>query len=279
MKIKINEEVIFVCTCKNPEPLPTMIMSVLSQNVLPAEILIRLEGDPSGLSNFYFEQALSLAKIKKVKCSLEVSKSSGVRKARQALLDSARIKGYPYMWMGDDDVFYEANYLEELRKHFDIRHDTHVFAWFSGFKADVSNTRKYENFSLDIHDKIAGVADNYNLIYDLGEEETQEYSVIRTLDTGACIFRLDRCRNANFSIRDKHTNASGEDTVFALQLNAEGYRGLFAPRAAAWHLEKPSGSAYTEFNARGEMLLAMCDAHGWDREVLKEYMPYIWDKL
>lgn len=286
MKTIKAKKVVAVCTTvSNGEALAMMLLSVLGQDLMPEEIFIYCAGEPLGTDSFYLKQCMALARIKQVRIVIEAGPNNGVRKNRDHLLEYARRNGFDYAWMVDDDVFFESDYLwqlcrlkDALRK--ELKSEPDKVAWYTGFKADVSNTRGYKDFQLDIKDKLDGSYNgvSVNHIYDVSLTGQQDFLMycpeVRTLDTGCALLSLMHCEDSKFTLRDDHLNAGGEDTAFALQLCNAGYSGKFNPCAASWHLEKPN-PRFDEFAARGEMLLSLCEQYGWDKAPLEEFMPWL----
>lgn len=263
-----------ITTTGNVQALQMALSSVLMGHILPARILLRFEGQFPAFANFYLEQLSELARVRGVEFSLNVAKSSGVRAARDWLLDNCATE---YLWMGDDDAIYMPHCLAEFHDAImglesSLRADE-FWGYVVGTKPDLNNRRGYQDFSTEPRD--AETAENhssFNQFYK-GKGTTVLH---HHLDTGNVVFNVRKLRVAGirFSVYEKSYNAGGEDTLFALMSNKAGLQGYFRTRADAIHLEKPE-IRFNEFAARKTMLLRDCQIQGIDPAEVQDMMPWV----
>lgn len=244
---------------------------------LPAQINLRLEGDFPGINSFYLEQIACLAKMRGVRFSFELFRSTGVRDSRDWQIENCRTT---WLWMLDDDVIPHADCLNAYYNGMSSLQEKGGLnpTFLAGSKCDVSNRRNYPNFDLKTYSPehvVEGA--NHSLVYDyntcLGK-----IAKTQVLDTGNVLFCVSVIREAGCKFRqfEDSLNPSGDATTYSLVLAKAGLHGYFCPAAIAYHLEKPNGG-FNEFHARGEMLLRMCEVKGFDKNIVKKYfMPAIW---
>ena len=256
----------------NTQALLLCLSSVLTTETVPAAIQIRLEGEFPSFNNFYLEQIAALAKFRGVQFSFSVFNSTGVRDSRDWQISNC---GTPLLWLVDDDVVLDSMCLEAYEAAYRSgKLSSPDIAFLAGSKGDVNNRRKYPGFDMAEHKAAdAGRLNNHSLFYNIRDCWAQGIPS-KVLDTGNVILdvKLIREKGCKFQLfaPDDRFNPSGDATTFSLVLNKAGLTGYFIPSARAYHLEKPDGG-FNEFHARGEMLLRLCDAKGFDKQVVKEY--------
>lgn len=290
MKIKpLAYNVAFVVSSRgNMQALTGCLTSIAMQQLLPCKVVIRLEGEIMGLSNFYFEQSVDLLRVMGIDVQIMCSKSSGVRRARTELLKS--VAGYPYVWMGDDDCVYDSACLSELivakdeaGKH--VRDDVQL-GWVQGSKPDVNNRRGYKDFSIEVREGLkANNDEGYNFFF-TGPGKTVLCS---SLDTGNVLFCMSAvCKNEGigespleemFNHTTPEYNSSGEDTLCALYLKSRSLYGVFRTSANCVHMEKQVGG-FDEFSARKNYIAATAIKNGYVTEAdadltLKTVLPWV----
>lgn len=267
----INRDITFAVTSTGNRALAMTLASVVNQIYKPGRVLIRLEGEYPSINDFYLEQVMDLGRVFGIEFMLCVSNSNGVREARDWLLDNCRST---YLWMGDDDVFYDPNCLWYLYKSMTECPDA---GFIQGCKPDVNNRRGYGDFNRrvhtnrDVHDRCS-----YNQFYVIDPVGPSALKVkTLTADTGNMLVNLNTLRqhNIRFTQFEVSANASGEDTLFAGAVAAAKLEGVFCPCASGFHLEKPTGG-FNEFGARTEMLYRAFEQKGYPKEVLEDFMPF-----
>lgn len=268
---KIAAHVVFgVNTVGNVQALSLCLLSVLQGEVLPAKIQIRCEGDLPVSNNFYLAQLSDLARLKGVEVSITRALSQGVRFARDWQISNASIET-PYLWMGDDDAVYDYRCLKNLIKahELDSKAEKNSAIFVSGTKVDVNNRRGYVNFELNKR-PIDELKDNcsFNHYYGIDEIDAR-YVKSYTADTGNLLIHthLVQSHGIRFSLFEDSTNCGGEDTLFALECWHNKRRGIYAPAAVAFHLEKEKIN-FSEFAARAEMLLRVSEQRGYSKELV-----------
>jgi hypothetical protein len=271
---KVNQDptvTVGISSKGNTQALTMCLTSVLTSSVLPLAIQVRLEGDPSGCSNFYFEQLASLASLRGVAFQFSVFKSTGVRDSRDWQVSNCQT---PWLWMLDDDVVVDHLCLEAYQEaSYPLGAD---LGFFAGSKPDVNNRRNYPVFDTTPVTKevfLMTSNHNHNLIY-RPSEFLGVSAPAEVLDTGNCILNVQKIKEVGIKFRQfpDQFNPSGDATTVSLALNKAGLKGFFVPAAVAYHLEKPNGG-FNEFEARGEMLLRLCEVKGYDKSILKNWMP------
>lgn len=261
----------------NTRALTLCLSSVLTGQLLPKGIQIRLEGAEPRFNDFYLEQIAELARVRGVEFSFSVHTSTGVRDTRDWQLDNCPTK---YLWLVDDDVVFDSECLLAYAAAYDNTYfDDPETAFFAGSKADVNNRRNYPGFKMqEFNWEHAKQVNNHSLLYDISDCRGHGVKT-PVLDTGNVVLHVERirakgCRFQLFDTDDRY-NPSGDATTFSLVLNKAGLSGMFIPSARAYHLEKPDGG-FNEFHARGEMLLRLCDVKGFDKGIVKQYwMPEV----
>jgi hypothetical protein len=156
------------------------------------------------------------------------------------------------------------------------------FVFFVGCKTDVNNRRGYPDFNSrknPASDLKPGCS--FNHLYDVPicTDRLSFIAVpVRTIDTGNCFLKLTwiNSRKVDFTPFEESYNCGGEDTLFAMQIAKKFAAGktYFLPQAIGYHLEKPATN-FSEFAARGEMLLRAAELLDLDKSILDEFMPYI----
>lgn len=285
-KTIVDDVSVGIASVGNVDALNLSLSSILNGNALPSRISLFLNGDIPSFKNFYLEQMASLARFHDVDFSINVGKASGVREARDVLMSQCQTK---YLWMADDDVLFDPNFLEEMIywivKYFELSPDV---AWLAGSKGDLNNRRGYDNFNVKVNDvPLDGLPDgsSYNHFYARRDDKNDKKFRLpktHTIDTGCVLFNMplvfDSCV---FNYFGTSTNSGGEDTVFAMQCLKEGWHGRFNPNAVSYHLEKEN-ARFNEFAARGEMVLRAADLMKLDTETLTklkgEFMPWLFNK-
>lgn len=253
----------------NTKALLMCLASILNGTKLPQAILIRFEGDIPSFGDFYYEQLAALARFKGVEWWMRDAKSQGVRVARDFLLDNCPTK---FLWMCDDDVIYEHDCLEHFYNVLVPCAETKL-SYFCGTKGDVNNRRGYGNFKMDIHKK-EDVYPNcpFNWFYD--KEDCKGLTApIYTMDTGNALICVPniRAKGIKFNQFGDSLNSGGEDTIFALECLKADLEAFIVPSARAYHLEKPGQLNFSEFAARAEMVMRVCDL----RQYKKEHIDYM----
>lgn len=264
---KGNTKALLMCLC-----------GVLNSEFHPHHIQIRLEGNEvPGFNDFYFEQLCALANIKGVDVQISVFKSTGVRDSRDWQLQNCKTR---YMWLVDDDIVPHSRCFEsyvsilEVFKA-DLTKEPVVF--LAGSKCDVNNRRGYPHFDMALKGKeyLASTKfHNHSYRYDLNDTWGTLFPT-KVLDTGNVFLAPDMIKKLGVTFRqfDEQFNPSGDATTFSLALAKAGLVGYFVPSAIAYHLEKPGGG-FNEFEARGEMLLRLCDVKGYDHQIVRDWwMP------
>lgn len=288
MKIRpIAKTTVFVVSSRgNMQALTGCLTSIALQHLLPGEVVIRLEGEIMGLSNFYFEQAVDLLRVMGVRVFISCAQSKGVRAARSELVDA--VEGHEYIWMGDDDCVYDANCLSELLVAKDealkyVRDDT-LLGWVQGSKPDVNNRRGYKDFSIEIREgQKANNDEGYNFFF-TGPGKTVLCS---SLDTGNVLYLVENIMKRMpsdthedyylgrmFNHMDVEYNSSGEDTLCALFLRSRNLFGVFRTSANCVHMEKQVGG-FDEFSARKNYITAAAELNGYDATNLQSVLPWV----
>lgn len=274
----LNNVTFGVNSVGNTQALYMCLASVLNATVLPKRIQIRFEGELPSFGNFYMEQLAEFARFRGVEFLMTVSKSQGVRVARDWQLDNCPT---PLLWMGDDDIVYAYDCLEYLFKGADdLGMAKNKVAYLCGTKGDLNNRRGWGNFKMDVH-KRKDVFDNcaFNWFYDKKDCEGA-YAKIFTCDTGNCLINvaLVRCAGIRFNVFAESVNSGGEDTIFALECGHHKLQAFIVPSAQAFHLEKPTVN-FGEHAARAEMVLRVAELRGYAGEhmeyVRKIFMPWL----
>jgi hypothetical protein len=262
-------------SCKgNIQALLLCLSSICNATFRPARIQVRLEGELSGIANFYLEQLSDLARLRGIEMSFALCRSTGARDSRDWQLQHCATK---WLWMLDDDVIADADCLEA---YLSVSPGTASSDFLAGSKCDVNNRRNYPFFDMCPQRPLPLREDaNHSLVYDV-DFCWAICAPTKALDTGNCLLNVTSIRNARVTFRQfpDQLNCSGDGTTFWLALEHAGLVGYFVPSAVAYHLEKPGGG-FNEFNARGEMLLRLCDVKGWNKESLRKYwMPSVLGK-
>lgn len=293
MKIKpLAYNVAFVVSSRgNMQALTGCLTSIAMQQLLPCKVVVRLEGEIMGLSNFYFEQSVDLLRVMGIDVQVQCAASRGVRIARTSLLQA--VSGYPYVWMGDDDCVYDSACLSELLVAKDeaekYLRDEVKLGWVQGSKPDVNNRRGYKDFSIEIREGLkANNDEGYNFFF-TGPGKTVLCS---SLDTGNVLFCLNSLLgNALTAFGEgdilrsvfNHTtpeyNSSGEDTLCALYLKSRNLFGVFRTSANCVHMEKQVGG-FDEFSARKNYIAATAIKNGYITEAdadltLRSVLPWV----
>jgi hypothetical protein len=259
----------------NPKALMLCLSSVLTAQFVPKGIQIRLEGEFPSFNEFYLEQLASLARFRGVEFSFSVFNSTGVRDSRDWQIAQCPTQ---FLWLVDDDVVLDARCLQA----YEAAGRANMFgapeiAFLAGSKGDVNNRRGYPVFKMsELKWADAEKENNHNLFADIDDCWAQGV-LTPVLDTGNVLLHMERIRSkgCKFQLfsKDDRFNPSGDATTFSLVLNKAGLKGYLVPAARAYHLEKPGGG-FSEFHARGEMLLRLCDTKGFDKQIVKGYyMP------
>lgn len=273
-----------VTTVGRMDSLHMMLSSVLLGTHVPERIIIRLEGELPSFGTFYMEQLSELARFKGVDFMMQVTKSQGVREARDWLLDSCMTD---YLFMVDDDVVLEfdcvgtmfnaiVDNMEPIKKPSKV-------AYMCGSKGDVNNRRGYKNFKVDVKGA-EGVYDNcpFNWFYDK-KACAGKYAQIYTCDTGITVFNVNLVKehNIRFAMFDHSMNSGGEDTLFALECRHQGLEALIVPSARSYHLEKEVVTFADDFAPRAEMILRVIELRGYKGKhveyMKKVFMPWLFD--
>lgn len=238
------------------------LASVLSGFVLPNKIQIRFEGKFPSFGNFYLEQLSCLAKIRGVEWEMFIAPSEGVRKARDWHLKTC---DYTWLWMGDDDVIYDADCLSwfivalgEINGSSPPQENRQAHAYLAGIKVDASSLRGYPDYDTKVYPEYPAPQAPLNHLYTKPIERPVKQQVAyptTLLDAGNCLlnaFYLET-HGVNFAMFPDSENAGGEDTLFA-ELCAHKKLAAFAvPLAQSIHLEKPK-AFFSEFEARKELI-------------------------
>jgi hypothetical protein len=274
---KLENVTFGVSSIGNTQALCMCLASVLNATVVPARIQIRLEGKLPEFAHFYLEQISELARFKGVDWIMQVANPRGVRAARDWQLDNCRT---PYLWMGDDDAIYTPQCLEAFEAgivQIEAMRQRKDWAYCCGSKPDVNNRRGYGDFNRDIH-YAKDLQENaaFNFFWD-ADDCWGTFARIQTCDTGNMFLKMSVV-NANklrFTVFEDSLNSGGEDTIFGLRCKKAGLDAWFIPSAVAYHLEKPQVN-FSEFAARGEMVLRTCDLLDLDKTYLKKtFMPWL----
>ncbi len=279
----IIKETTFGATSKgNSQALLMCLSSVLMGEVLPERILLRFEGEFPNFGNFYFEQLSALATFHGVEFQMSVGSSKGIRHAKQWLLQECRTK---YLWMGDDDVIYEPDCLKQFS-------DVSLINWkkcafIAGCKYDVNNRRGYKDFQLKptevTWDLVNSSLDEYcsqNYPYFCSASGILGYHVLHKIFDAGNVFlnaELLNQHNLTFTLDEPDVPCTGEDTLMALKIDQAKFYGYFAPFAQGVHLEKPV-SNFESGADREEMLLRVCDAKGYNHEIVEKAL-HSWIKV
>lgn len=267
---------------RNISALNLCLTSVLSGTEAPATIVVLLTGEILHLNDFYLEQLSTLARFHDIECVFVVNKITGIRDARDYLLDYCKSE---YLWMLDDDVVVDFDCFRRLLLA--MTKTKKRFVYMNATKGDVTNRRGYVNFeSKEMPYVSAKEGSSFNHFYQKPPIELLEKGIlpicfeVGTLDTGNVLIRMmyenELTFSTRFSVFPDSINSGGEDTLFALCLRKEGLVGAFCPSARSYHLEK-EGASFNEFAARGEMIARACDVLGLDKSFLHhEMMRWLW---
>lgn len=265
-----------VTSTGNPHAILMSLSSVILQALPVARILIRMEGEYPGFGNFYMEQLAALARIKGIEFTVTTAESKGIRYARDWLIENCATR---MLWMGDDDVVYAPDCLQNLVEAYynlsDYEPDVSgKVAYINGNKPDVNNRRGYDDFKLV---KVKGTSATDNCGYNYLFSRPGKTVKCHTCDTGNLLLDIESLRahpKARFQVFKKAFNSSGDDTLFALMCHKEGLHGFFRTDADSYHLEKP-GVRFNEFTARKNMLLRECELLGIDPAKLDSMLPWL----
>ncbi len=239
-----------VSTIGNVEALCMCLASVLAGTKLPNTIRVRFEGKLPSFGSFYLEQLSCLAKLRGVYWEMFIAESQGIRFARDWQI--ARTHGFShYLWMGDDDVIYDADCLSNFVNASAGR----GFVFMSGIKVDVNNRRNYSDFDSLVYSTYpAPVAAPLNHFYRKDLIQSHAFNC-ELMDAGNCLLNVDAIVANGYKFQKFATdhNAGGEDTLFAAHVIKTGGIGLVCPSAQAIHLEKPK-IFFDDFKARRELI-------------------------
>jgi hypothetical protein len=247
-----------VTSLRGGESLNMCLTSVLCGHTLPLEILVRLEGPITGLSNYYFQAIAGLARLQGVKFRVVTDDSGGIRVARDYLLSACNTN---WLWMGDDDVVFSHDCLKEFgdailgvyREYEYARGSEPIMA---GVKVDILNTRKYLDWDTSRHVSPQEISYSQNHLYHSSVFGTFQRKDIKRLDTGNVMFNIPRLqeKKLTFSGDGKSVpEAGGEDDAFAVRAYNAGVYSVLVPYAEAYHLEK-SVPKFNQEGMRKEML-------------------------
>lgn len=257
----------------NRESLPQCLLGIAAQQkVKPDFVIVRLETGLN-LDSFYLAQAADVLAINGIRLEIILRPSSGIRAARQDLLDYARIRGFRVVWWLDDDTFPHPFCFSNMLWAFRELKETSP-SFVQGAKPDVNNRRGYGDFDLRVHHEVryAGGRPNAYPLYNFYYEPSFMWQPVqcKALDMGNVMFDLSTLSAESFMKHDESgVNAGGEDTEFALQLDYNKKSGVFQPNALAFHLEKPL-VRFDEEKARVSRLLALCSENGYSEELVKK---------
>jgi hypothetical protein len=268
MKQSLQDTTFGVTSTGNMKALLLCLSSVIMQSEPPGHLLVRLEGEFPAFGEFYLEQLVDLARQKSITFNLTVARSNGVREARDWLLDNCRTY---YLWMGDDDVVYDARCLEFLYWSMQQLRPEEV-GFIVGTKPDVNNRRGYGDFTREpLKEADAKDYCSYNQFYD-GRPKLVR---MRTADTGNLLMPIPTLftHQIRFSQFRTSANASGEDTLFAGACAKAKLQGWCQLASVGYHLEKPTGG-FNDFGARTEMLYRAFELKGYDSSILEDFMPF-----
>jgi len=232
-----------IATKNNLAGLHCCLTALLSGEMLPGEILLRLDGESPGFNDYYFEQLACLARLKGVRFRIEVCEGQGVFLARHDLVASCHTS---HMLFVDDDVVLGTYFLSNLVSFL----ETEVpfigsVGWIQGTKGDVNNKRSYGNFVLRRQDWLKAAEqdrENFNWLWKLPDDPTFVWTYVKVVDAGAGLL-LDCVSKPAFNsvTTPNQTIASGgEDTLYSAALRKAGFNIVYLPCAEGYHLEKPT---------------------------------------
>ncbi len=262
-------------TCKgNITALRLALAAALCGEAVPERILLRLEGEFPGFGDYYFEQLVAMAAFYGVDFQMSFAKSSGVREAKQWLLDNCRT---PYLWISDDDVLPDSWCLSEFSEQLPQVASAcalmqEEWGFICGAKFDVNNRRKYPDFSDRPHVLKKGETLGWLALQNLAyypDEDADRYHLTKIFDGGCVVLNVPmlRRKELKFTVAGPSAPSSGVDTLMALRCAKVGLKGFFLPFAHAVHLEKPV-SNFESGADRKEMLLRLCDLEGLDHSIV-----------
>ena len=277
-----NEITLGITSAGNVRSLCMTLLAVVNARYVPQRALLRLEGDPSGINDFYLSQIASWYRLAGVDLRIAICAPKGIRAARDWLLDECQTQ---YLWMMDDDVVPAADCLQMLC----ASQTSDITAALQACKTDLSNLRGYADFNNIVHTKSElkdGVS--YNHRWDQWPGSPPAHAILPTyrvwsMDTGNVLLDVLRIREkgVKFSLFKDSTNCGGEDTLFAMSLYHAGYEVLFSPWAKSEHLEKPV-VRFNEDAARCEAVSRSMDALGMSPDLKAKMktalMPWVFKK-
>lgn len=270
----INNRVTFgVGTVGNVQALLLCLSSVLNGTVLPGRIIVRSEGSFPSFANFYLEQLSEVARIKGVEFFIATIKSKGARAGCDWLLDISQSE---MLWLGDDDVMFEHNALEELiEAQAVIAKAVPHWGFIVGNKRDVNNRRGYGDFSQkELDPENLKDFDSTNLFY--GYRKTDRYPECVALDSGHVLLNMEvlRYSGLKFTVFEDDFNSGGYDSLLGMRCTQAGYKGFFAHLSKSWHLEKEKQN-FNEFTQRKAYLARAATALNLDKELLTKVFGWI----
>lgn len=266
----LNDTTFAVNTVGNTQALLLCLSSVINATQVPRKIRIRSEGHFPSTSGYYLEQLMEFARWKGVETSITVDKSKGVRYARDWQIDNCTTR---YLWMGDDDVVYHYECLENLYGAMMTIHPKarDEVAYLCGSKADLNNRRNYPNWNTSLQgaDK---VKEDCPFFYSYDVQACAgKIAKMSTMDTGNCFLNIPLLRKhgIRFTLYDDSVNCGGEDTLFAMECANLKLQAYFVPSAQSYHLEKENLN-FSEFAARAEMILRVAHERKYPAEVVNK---------
>lgn len=233
---------ITVPTVGNINGIRILIGSIVSNNVLPAEIKLVCDGK-SFFGDFYLEQLADLLKYYGVRFTIENNPGTGEKKASDRCLDGCNTQ---YVLMLHDDVWCSPKLIEKYAEAVKLTECLNAAA-IVGSKVDVNNIRNYSDYDLQPH-KLPDTSENIETYFIYEIEEWRVYPV-KNLDTGnilfdASIMKENKIRFCNFNDNAENETA-GHEFLLPMNIKSKGCQIFFCPEAFAFHLEKPTGCRHS----------------------------------
>jgi hypothetical protein len=179
--------------------------------------------------------------------------SAGVRAARDWHLDNCQTD---WLWMGDDDVIYNAYCAYNFQAILgDLDKCPKMPGSVSGIKIDVADIRKYPDYNRAVSDTFPAPGSFLNHAYN-GDVCDRFWEMPQPrIDAGNVFFFVPTIKElgVRFQMFPDSANCGGEDTLFAELLYSRGANMKAAPGCMSWHLEKPK-ILFDEFSAREEVI-------------------------
>ena len=210
--------------------LPSMLLSIINQTLLPKKIVIFDDGEQKNLTEYgLYQNIFSLIEAKNIKWEVIFGQKKGQVFNHQTMLEIAQT---PFIWRIDDDDYVEPNVLETLLSHFKKDNSIGLVGCL------VIDPKIRKNLPILASNKIEDIYLGMNIQWYLHEEK-------RIIDVdhlyNSFLINVDIGRKSGGYFTNLSPACHREETIFSYRIKRAGYRVVVDNSMIIWHLKESQG--------------------------------------